>query len=392
MWLDEVLSRLRTSWDITVLTRESADRPNHEVVDGIAYVRRGGVFTQYVAAHLSQRRLALPPDVVLDVFNGVPFLSVLNRAHPVVVVVHHVHREQWTMVFGAVVGRAGWATERTCATLQRRCRHVTVSSPSAAAISAYYRIPRERIVIAHNGFTPAPTSLPTVELVPAAHRLVALGRLVPHKRVEVAIAALAAARATGLDVHLDVVGGGEWRDDLVTSASGLDVARHVTFHGLVDDATKHAILARADLLVLPSVREGWGIVVIEAAQHGVPTVAMASAGGTTESVRHGVSGMLAADDDDFRAHVIGLLADPARRRELGRGAAGLARRFTWEAAAATVDATLRAAIDDRRGRRPPTRLTPATRTTTLGDAPAGTPSDPMTDRPNPTGQQGHQHG
>jgi len=208
-------------------------------------------------------------------------------------------------------------------------------------------------VIAHNGFTPAPTSLPTVDLEPAAHRLVALGRLVPHKRVEVAIAALAGARATGLDVHLDVVGDGEWRDDLVTSASGLDVARHVTFHGLVDDATKHAILAAADLLVLPSVREGWGIVVIEAAQHGVPAVAMASAGGTTESVRHGVSGILAADDDDFRARVIGLLADPARRRELGRGAAGLARRFTWEAAAATVDATLRAAIDDRHGQAAP---------------------------------------
>lgn len=348
VWLDQVLTRLVTRWDITVLTQVDPGRPDDEVLDGIRYQRRGGVMSQYGRAHVSQASLSRSPDIVLDVFNGVPFLSALNHRNPVVVVVHHVHREQWRMMFGPVIGRTGWLLERAAARAQRHRRHITVSQPSADAITTTYRVHPELISLAHNGFTPAPDHLPDPGLVPATHRVVSLGRLVPHKRVEVAITATHAARAAGCDVHLDVVGDGEWRSDLETVVARLAMHQHVTFHGHVDHVRKHAILAAADVLALPSVREGWGIVVMEAGQHGVPTIAMAHAGGTTESVVHGVGGLLADDDDEFVTHLRALLDDPAWRARLGAGAAQLATRFTWDATATSVDATLRAAMADHR--------------------------------------------
>ncbi len=349
VWLHEVLSRLATrGWRVTVLTMGYPGSADDQVVDGIRHVRRGGTVTQYARAHLSQWRVSPPPDVVLDVFNGVPFLSALWPRPPVVVVVHHVHREQWAMVFGDTVGRLGWAVERWSARRQRGRPHVTVSEASARALTAAYGVAADRIAIAHNGFTAAPDGLPVPDLVRADHRLVVVGRLVPHKRVEVAIAALVAARAAGLDTHLDVVGEGEWRTDLEAEVGQRGLDEHVTLHGFVDDATKHAILAAADVHVLASVREGWGIVVAEAGQHGVPTVALARAGGTRESVVDGVSGELASDDRDLVERVVALLTDPARRERLGAGARDMAGRFSWTRAADVVEQTLVAAIADHR--------------------------------------------
>ncbi len=348
VWLDEVLTRLTTRWDVTVLTQVDDGRPDDEVVAGIRYRRDGGVLSQYALAHRSQRRLDREPDVILDIFNGVPFLTALDRRKPVVVVVHHVHREQWRMMFGPVVGRTGWVLERAAARAQRHHRHITVSQSSADALVSTYGIAPNAISIAHNGFSPAPHARAASDLVPAATRLVSLGRLVPHKRVELAIRVLQRSRLHGVDTHLDIVGDGEWRRDLETLTADLGQQDHVTFHGHVGEDRKHAILAAADVLALPSVREGWAIVVMEAGQHGVPTVAMADAGGTTESVVDGVGGLLAHTDDQFVAHAMTLLVDDHLREELGAGARHLAQRHTWGAAADTVDETLRTAIAEHR--------------------------------------------
>lgn len=346
VWLDEVVTRLaHRGWRVTVLTAAHAGCPRDEVVDGVRYRRRGGTFSQYLLAHVSQWRLGDPAGVVLDVFNGVPFLTALGRRRATVVVVHHVHREQWRMVFGRVRGAIGWFVEhRVAGRVQRSRRHVTVSNASAEAIADAYGVDPFRISVAHNGFTPAPEGDPAPDLVPADHRLVCLGRLVPHKQVEVAIAALARARGGGRDVHLDVVGAGEWEPDLRAEAARLDMSTHVTFHGWVTEDRKHAILRAADLLVLPSVREGWGLVVVEAAQHGVPTVALASAGGPTESVVDGVTGELAHGPEDLAARVVDLLDDPTRRAAYADKATEHATRFSWDRCADVVAATLRVSL------------------------------------------------
>ena len=68
------------------------------------------------------------PDVVVDVQNGLPFFSRLVTRKPVVVLVHHVHREQWPVVYPGLPGRIGWWIERRLAPwLYRRCQYVAVS-------------------------------------------------------------------------------------------------------------------------------------------------------------------------------------------------------------------------------------------------------------------------
>jgi glycosyltransferase involved in cell wall biosynthesis len=103
----------------------------------------------------------------------------------------------------------------------------------------------------------------------------------------------------------------------------------VVFEGHVDEERKHEIYEQAWLLALPSIKEGWGLVVGEAGMHRTPTVAYRSAGGTRESVADGRSGRLVESRAGFTDTIARLLEDPAERRRLGEGALEMSHAFSW---------------------------------------------------------------
>jgi glycosyltransferase involved in cell wall biosynthesis len=158
-----------------------------------------------------------------------------------------------------------------------------------------------------------------------------------------AIEALAALRSDLPDLRLIVVGHGYWEATLRELADRLGVSDAVRFAGYVDDATKHQLLADAWLHVMPSVKEGWGLAVIESAAQGTPTVAFRSAGGTVESVVHGETGLLVNDPAGLVEAVRLLVADDELRGRLGAGARRHADRFTWAGTVTAFEAELHAA-------------------------------------------------
>jgi glycosyltransferase involved in cell wall biosynthesis len=265
-------------------------------------------------------------DAVVDVQNGVPFWSRLVTRSPVVVLVHHVHREVWPVAVGPLAARVGWWLEsRLAPRVYRGCRYVTVSEATRRDLVAL-GIADARIEIVHNG-TEAwgfPDSPPA-----PGPRLSVVGRLVPHKQVEHAVNVVAAL-ASHTDLHLDVVGHGYWEDEIRQHAVDRGVLDRVHLHGYVTDARKHELMSASWVHVCPSLKEGWGLVCIEAARHGVPTVAYHSAGGVTESVQDGGTGRLVDDNHGMVQAVQELLEDAALRRRLGQEARTFAEGFSWD--------------------------------------------------------------
>lgn len=312
---------------VTIVTAAYAGAPADEVVDGIRYVRRGGKLTVYLWGMLLLllRRLGRV-DVVVDVQNGLPFFTRLVTRKPVVVLVHHVHREQWPVVYPGLAGRIGWCVEsRLAPRLYRRDQYVTVSRATRAELIAL-GVDAARIAIVHNGADPALAATPARTTYPSA---CVVGRLVPHKRVELAIAATAALRTEHPDLRLTIVGSGWWEDELRAYVRAVGAEDMVELVGFVDERTKQEIYERSWVMALPSLKEGWGLVVTEAAQHGTPTVAFRSAGGTTESVRDGDSGLLVDSYPEFVGALRLVLGDEVRRKELSEGARWLAGLHTW---------------------------------------------------------------
>src|SRR3954468_21008517 len=225
---------------VTLRTARYPGAPRREVLDGVHISRAGGRYSVYIWAGLAMvlARIGLGPlrrarpDVVIDTQNGVPFLARLAFGRRVAVLVHHCHREQWP-VAGRFFGRLGWLVESWLSPrMHRHNQYVTVSLPSARDLSDL-GVDTARIAVVRNGVDEAPPDTLTAQRS-STPRVVVLSRLVPHKQIEDALAAVAALRPRVDGLHLDIVGGGWWHDPLVERAERLGISDAVTFHGHVD--------------------------------------------------------------------------------------------------------------------------------------------------------------
>lgn len=311
----------------------------------VRIVRRGGRLTCYLRGLQYLRKVRHDVDVVIDVHNGVPFWAPFVSRAPVVCLVHHVHRDQWPIVFGPVLGRVGWLVESRIAPIAyRRCQYVTVSRATQEDLAAL-GVDRDRIAITYSG-NDIPSDLDSYEDVPdTVHpSLMVLGRLVPHKHFESAIDIVADLSDRFPSLTLDVVGGGYWGDELRAHAAARGVSAQVRFHGFVDERTKHTLLARAWVVLLPSHKEGWGLTIVEAGLHGTPSVAFSFAGGVTESIVDDETGLLADDVRQMATHVEHLLSDRALREKYGANARRHARSFSWESTTRQLETALEQAV------------------------------------------------
>lgn len=310
---------------VTLVCAAHGDAPADEDWQGVHIRRRGGRLSVYPRGLLwTASPTGRRQDVVVDVVNGVPFWTPLVRRHGLLALVHHTHRQQWRLIYPGVPGRIGWFVEsRLTPLLYRRVPHVTVSEASRRDLQS---LGLGRIRTVHNGTPPAPRGRVPRSTTP---RLCVLARLVPHKQIEHAIDVAATLRAEGLDVELDLIGDGWWRPELERHVAARGAERFVRFHGHVDEQTRSDLLGAAWLMLLPSVKEGWGIAVLEAADQGTPTLAYAGAGGVTESVRDGETGALVHDEGELLDRTRTLLGDRATLARLGAGARTYAAGFTW---------------------------------------------------------------
>lgn len=333
---------------VTLRTAGYPGAPRHEVIDGVRISRAGGRYTVYLRAlaAMAAARVRLGPlrrvrpDVVVDTQNGLPFLARLAYGRRVAVLVHHCHREQWP-VAGPALGRIGWFVESTLSPwLHRRNQYVTVSLPSARDL-VKLGVDDRRIAVVRNGLDEAPAHTLTGSRGDTP-RVVVLSRLVPHKQIEDALEAVAMLRSKVRDLHLDVIGGGWWHQRLVEHAARLSITDAVTFYGHIDDVAKHQVVQRSWVHLLPSRKEGWGLAVIEAAQHGVPTIGYRSSGGLADSIVDGVTGMLVDDRPELVDRLEQLLGDPVLRDQLGAKAQARSAEFAWRKSAAAMREVLQA--------------------------------------------------
>lgn len=341
---------------VTLRTASYPGAPASEIVDGIRISRAGGRLSVYpralgaiVAGRLGFGSLrGIRPDAVIDTQNGIPFFSRIVAGAPVTLLVHHCHREQWP-VAGPLMAKLGWWLESTVSPrVHRRNQYLTVSLPSADELVAL-GVARDQVAVVRNGADAIPAAAP-VDVRTPHPSLSVLSRLVPHKQIEDALEVVATLRFRLPGLHLDIVGDGWWEANLRERVEELGIASAVTFHGHVDEARKHELLGRSWVHIMPSRKEGWGLAVVEAAQHGVPTVGYRSSKGLTDSIIDGVTGVLVGTDGSDRdvpaltEAVAELLLDGDFRADLGEKARVRAREFSWKQTAHGVQSVLAASV------------------------------------------------
>ncbi len=343
--LHRIFSRLvARGHEVELLCSGWPGAPATDLVDGIRVHRAGGRYTFNVAAPLRyEAALADEPfDVVVEDLNKVPMLAHRwARARAPLLLVHHLFGATAFKEANPALAAATWLFERVAPSVYRGVRCVAVSEGTRADL-VRRGLDGDDVSVIRNG-------VDLEGLWPATERfaeptVVYLGRLKRYKRVDLILRAVARLRERGTDARMVVGGRGDARAALEAQARALGIAERVTFAGFVTDEEKRELFARAWAHALTSPKEGWGISSVEASACGTPTVASDSPG-LRETVRHGETGYLVPHGDvECLADALGRAMEPANRDRMGRRARAFAGRFSWDAMADAMEATLKSLL------------------------------------------------
>lgn len=330
-----ILERLAArGWSIEWFSSAYSGAASREVRDGILFVRGGSGTT--VHAHAFVRYASRRDyDVVVDQINTIPFFTPWYATRSVAWF-QQLAREVW-LYEGSFLGPLGYVVEPLYLAPYRRMPLITISPSSARSLHAIGLTGPVRIL-------PMAVDEPADDVVPkkTAHRdVLVVGRLTPSKRIEESIRAAALLRSTGWSGRLHIVGAGKpsYRKALECRVSELGLRETVVFHGRVDNTERRRLMQEASALWMTSVREGWGLVVTEAARHGTPAVVY-DVPGLCDAVVDGVTGYVVnAEPKSLVRATIELFN---RFDEFAERTLAEARMFTWDA---TADAFARAVVD-----------------------------------------------
>ncbi|MDT5271696.1 MAG: hypothetical protein QOH49_3882 [Acidobacteriota bacterium] len=164
--------------------------------------------------------------------------------------------------------------------------------------------------------------------------VVFVGQLVKRKGLDLLLEAIRPLFAEHPGLHLTLIGGGEMREELEGQAAALGLAGRVAFDGTISSDEVRERMAEADLAVLPSRWDGWGLVVNEALSVGVPVI-LSDRCGASDLIRDGVNGYVfrSEDVDDLNRKFTQFMADRDRWQDFRKASEAVGEMLSTESAA-----------------------------------------------------------
>jgi glycosyltransferase involved in cell wall biosynthesis len=284
-----------------------------------------------------------PFDIVVDDINKIPFYTPLYVKKPLLAIAHHLFGKSIFTEAGILAGSYVYGAEWL---LNRVYKHTPFAVVSESTRSEFIErgFDAENISIIHNCIDTKqfPFALQPKYAVPT---IAYFGRLKRYKSVHHVLEAFALAQQRVPEARLQIMGKGDAETALRDMAHTLSISDSVEFVGYVPEHEKAERLGRVHCVVNPSMKEGWGIINIEANACGVPVIS-ANSPGLRDSVRHGESGLLYeyGDIQALAATMVNVLSNEQLRVALSKGAINFAQQFHWDNSAQKMIQRMEAVI------------------------------------------------
>ncbi len=348
--LHEIFRRLAARGHEVTLFCDHYDGAAHEeVLDGIRIIREGSrnLFNFHVPWRYCRCFRREQFDVVVDDINKIPFYTPLYVRRPLVGIVHHFFGKHIYNEVGKIAGTYVYLAENLVHAVYRNTPMAVVSeSTRQEMIARGFRA--EQLTIVPNCIDQHnyPFAVGAKSAVPM---ITYFGRVKRYKSVDHVLRAFAKIAAEFPSAQVHIAGGGDFIPALRELAGTLGIVAQTTIHGYVTEEMKMRLLGESHVVVNPSVKEGWGIINIEANACGTPVIS-ANVPGLRDSVKEGLSGLLYpwGDIDALAAHMRAVITDSALRTRLSEGAVQWARQFDWEKSADAMEELLKRTVAEPR--------------------------------------------
>lgn len=298
----ELRSRLyRDGHDVTLLTSGYKGAPMREIVQGISVVRVG--MTRYthpfraIAHYVSRMRNAF--DLVIEEVNATPYFSVFfgKRARRFLFY-HHLEREVWLHEAKPPLNYLGYyVLEPVWTRLLGRAKVplITISESTKQEMARYGFAP-ERTHIISEGIELQPLESLDAPQKFAQPTMLSLGGVRAMKRTIDQVKAFELAKQHVPNLQLKIAGGAEseYGKNVLHYISQSEFADDIEYLGRVSNEQKAKLMSQCHFIAVTSVKEGWGLIVTEAASQGTPAVVY-DVPGLRDSVRHEQTGIVTAE-------------------------------------------------------------------------------------------------
>lgn len=273
-------------------------------------------------------------DLVIDQFHGIPFFTPLYIKEPKIAFIHEVTKEIWRFnpwppPFNFIVSIIGIYLEPLVfKILYKKIPFLTVSKSTKKDLKEW-GIPEKNITIIQNGITGF--NIRRSSSKEKEKTAIFLGSLSKDKGIEDAIRIFYYINRIEENWQFWVVGKADPNYLQFLKKMSKDMKlRNIKFWGFVSEKNKYKLLARAHILVNPSIREGWGLVVIEAASVGTPTVGY-NVPGLRDSIVNGKTGLLCeANPSDCSQRIIDLISNEKTYQRFRQNCFKWAKHFNWD--------------------------------------------------------------
>jgi len=263
-----------------------------ELIDGVRVIRKGGAYTLYLFAAAYLLGNSKKYDIIIDEIHALPFFSFFVFRKPVVAFIHEVAGDIWDTMFFYPLNKLGKLSEPLLLRIYNlRKIPFWTDSPSMVNELVDLGIDRKRCIAIPCPITNAIShkwiekeKFPTFLFV---------SRVVRMKGIEDVISAFSFIKEKEPKARLDIVGGGDEsyirKLRRIINSLGLDTS--VTFYGKVPEEEKLRLMGKAHVLLHASIKEGWALVVLEAASQGTPSVVY-NVAGLRDVVKNGKTGIV----------------------------------------------------------------------------------------------------
>ena len=296
-------------------------------IAGIHLYRGGGRGTSILAAWRWYRKQQ-GFDLVIDQHHGIPWFAPWWCRTHCVACVHEVLGPIWDSFFPWPINAVGRWQEQWTHWLYRNVPFWVGSQSTRNALGA--RGVRNVTLISYGI---QPISLPALEEKPLQPplRLIVVSRFSPNKRIDHAVRLLRLLTDRAIEAQLTIVGHGLVEPNLRRLVRDLGLQTRVDFPGLLPEPEKNRRLEQSHFLVHTSVREGWGLNVIEANALGTPAVVYPVAG-LVDSTFHEETGWVVPTEtpEALADCLAAVLKDAGRYQEIRSKAWARAQTYHWD--------------------------------------------------------------
>ncbi|MBI3103893.1 glycosyltransferase family 4 protein [Candidatus Daviesbacteria bacterium] len=323
---------------VTLFTSSYSDCKGREFIDGVEIIRQGsqtfGVHLRAFIWYIFGKHKKY--DLVIDHFHGIPFFTPLYVKTKKMAMIHEVAKEVWQynqyqFPRNLFVASIGFRIEPHIFKLYKNIHFMTISKSTKKDL-INWEIPEKNITIIYNGVNKPKKQTYKKE---KEITITFLGALAKDKGIETAIDVFSHLQiSSDINFQFWIIGKGDsnYLRFLKKRIEKLNL-RNVKFWGYVSEDRKFILLGRSHILINPSIREGWGLVVIEAAEVGTPTVAF-NVPGLRDSIIDNKTGLLSQEYSakGLADSIFELLENRKRYSLMCENAVSWGNRFSWEKA------------------------------------------------------------